>query len=394
MRYKLKSICIVITIHNSKIIRAKRSGNASLKGNKHGSVTSIAFVLFTVAPLAWHTAISLGLRAEEHQRKVIMDIKEKLASAKNGKKELTPKQQKVRTILNWIATAVCVVVIIFALVVAIFTIAGANDDHLTRFGDKIYMNVASDSMSPTFTPNDVLIADTFDKATNIDKIKVGQVVTFSTTSVYENARYAIYNTHRIVKLNYDKDGNLTSVVTRGDHQDTDWKVAVEELAKDNPNREIYGKTETVAIDAIVATWGDGETSGKLLKGCGAFSNWIQDTEHFGASKDVRFFCIVVLPLILLFVVYAFVLIRTLVIAKLENQRKVQAEQVVTVDSLSDEEKRRLAQEYLASLAKEQDGGEGAPNEEDTKEEPQQDALADDTQDIEIYDTQDASEDKE
>lgn len=367
--------------HSSKAER-----RALLKDNKYGSVTSIAFVLITASPLAWHTAISLGLGAEEHQRKVIMNIKEKLTSAKNGKKELTPQQQKVRNILNWVATAVCVIVIIFALVVAIFTIAGANDDHLTRFGNKIYMNVASDSMSPTFTPNDVIIADSFDKAKNLDKIKVGQVVTFSTTSVYENARYAIYNTHRIVKLNVDKDGNITSVVTRGDHQDTDWKVAVEELAKENPNKEIYGKTETVAIDAIVATWGDGETSGKMLKGCGAFSNWIQDTENFGEAKKVRFFCIVVLPLILLFVLYAFVLIRTLVIAKLENQRKVQAEQVVTVDSLSDEEKRRLAQEYLASLAKEQEKSaseDAAAN--DINEEP--------AQDVEIDDTQDVSEDK-
>ncbi len=370
--------------HSSKAER-----KALLKDNKYGSVTSIAFVLFTASPLAWHTAISLGLRAEEHQRKVIMNIKEKLASAKNGKKELTPKQQKVRTILNWVATAVCVVVIIFALVVAIFTIAGANDDHLTRFGDKIYMNVASDSMSPTFTPNDVLIADTFDKATNIDKIKVGQVVTFSTTGVYENARYAIYNTHRIVKLNYDKDGNLTSVITRGDHQDASWKDAAAEYEKDQDDRDkaIIGKTETVAIDAIVATWGDGETSGKMLKGCGAFSNWIQDTEHFGASKDVRFFCIVVLPLILLFVIYAFVLIRTLVIAKLENQRKVQAEQVVTVDSLSDEEKRRLAQEYLASLAKEQ---ETSASEDVTVTETKEESE----KDVEICDTQEASEDKE
>ena len=367
--------------HSSKAER-----RALLKDNKYGSVTSIAFVLITASPLAWYTAISLGLGAEEHQRKVIMNIKEKLASAKNGKKELTPKQQKVRNILNWVATAVCVIVIIFALVVAIFTIAGANDDHLTRFGNKIYMNVASDSMSPTFTPNDVIIADSFDKAKNLDKIKVGQVVTFSTTSVYENARYAIYNTHRSVKLNVDKNVNITSVVTRGDHQDTDWKVAVEELAKENPNKEIYGKTETVAIDAIVATWGDGETSGKMLKGCGAFTNWIQDTEHFGASKNVRFFCIVVLPLILLFVIYAFVLIRTLVIAKLENQRKVQAEQVVTVDSLSDEEKRRLAQEYLASLAKEQETSaseDAAVN--SVNEEP--------AQDVEIDDTQDVSEDK-
>ena len=86
------------------------------------------------------------------------------------------------------------------------------------------------------------------------------------------------------------------------------------------------------------------------------------------------------------VIYAFVLIRTLVIAKLENQRKVQAEQVVTVDSLSDEEKRRLAQEYLASLAKEQETSaseDAAVN--SVNEEP--------AQDVEIDDTQDVSEDK-
>ena len=89
---------------------------------------------------------------------------------------------------------------------------------------------------------------------------------------------------------------------------------------------------------------------------------------------------------LLCVIYAFVLIRTLVIAKLENQRKVQAEQVVTVDSLSDEEKRRLAQEYLASLAKEQETSaseDAAVN--SVNEEP--------AQDVEIDDTQDVSEDK-
>ena len=87
----------------------------------------------------------------------------------------------------------------------------------------------------------------------------------------------------------------------------------------------------------------------MLKGVGGFSNWIQDTENFGANQKTRFFCVVVLPLILLFVIYAFILVRTLVIAKLENQRKVQSEQVVSVDGLSDEEKRRLAQELLASL---------------------------------------------
>ena len=98
---------------------------------------------------------------------------------------------------------------------------------------------------------------------------------------------------------------------------------------------------------------------------------------------------VVLPLILLFVIYAFILVRTLVIAKLENQRKVQSEQVITVDSLSDEEKRRLAQEYLASLQA-QTGGDTS----DTKaDDAQTDETSTDNSDSSDVSDDNASEDK-
>lgn len=284
-----------------------------------------------------------------------MSIKEKLASAAKEKKQLTPKQQKVRNILNWVATGVCIVVIVFALVVAIFTISGASNDGLRKFGKRIYMNVASDSMSPVINKNDVVIVDTFDEKTDLSKLKVGQIITYRMTDV-RSGKY-FYNTHRIIGFQNDEKGNLSKVITRGDNQNGTWQAAAEEYAKNGSasNFDIVGVRELVDIGAIRGTWGsvndDGTyTAGKMLKGCGAFSNWIQDTDNFGADQGVRFFCIVVLPLILLFVVYAFVLIRTIVIAKLENQNKVQAEQVITVDSLSDEEKRRLAQEYLASLA--------------------------------------------
>ncbi len=285
-----------------------------------------------------------------------MNIKEKLASA--SKKERTPQQQKVMTIINWVATAVCIVVIIFALVVAIFTIAGStNDNHLMQFGKKIYLNVASDSMEPTFNTSDVIIATAFDYQKQLSELKVGQVVTFKTTARSGGATYEVFNTHRIVHINYENDGvTIRNFTTRGDNQEGTWQEAAAELNKDvnDQNSALIGSKETVAPSNIVATWGsvDDEgnfTAGKMLKGVGGFSNWIQDTENFGANQKTRFFCIVVLPLILLFVIYAFILVRTLVIAKLENQRKVQSEQVVSVDGLSDEEKRRLAQELLASL---------------------------------------------
>ncbi len=299
-----------------------------------------------------------------------MNLKEKFAQKAKEKKELSPKQQKVRSILNWVATGVCIVVIVFSLVVAIFTIAGTtNDDHLTRFGDKIYLNVATDSMAPTFSPDDVIIAKAFDSK-DVATLKVGQVVTFKTIVSTSSGRYKVFNTHRIVAINRNDAGAVTSFRTRGDNKTGSWQAAAAELLKDKDeqNKDIVDTVDEnpVQPSAIVATWGsvneDGTfTSGKMLKGVGGFSNWIQDTEHFGASRKVRFFCVVVIPLILLFVIYAFVLIRTIVIAKLENQRKVQAQQVVTVDSLSDEEKRRLAQEYLASL---QQGGDSAQSGDD------------------------------
>lgn len=282
-----------------------------------------------------------------------MESKSSIFRNKSEKKELTPMQQKVRSVLNWVVTILCVVVIVFALVVAIFTISGAtNDRHLMQFGDKIYMNVASDSMTPTFDKSDMIIVDAFDKSTDIDRVKVGMVITFEASI----NGYAGYNTHRIVAINKAEDGTVKSVRTRGDKKGGNWQDAVGE---DDGSWD----SQSVSIDKIVATWGSVDeagnfTNGKMLKGVGAFSNWIQDTDHPGedSSAKVRFFCVIVLPLILLFVIYAFILVRTLIIAKLENHKPVQAEQVVTVDSLSDDEKRRLAEEYLAMLKAQADAG--------------------------------------
>lgn len=315
----------------------------------------------------------------------IMNLKEKLSSVSKEKKQLSPKQQKVVSVLNWVATAVCIVVIIFALVVAIFTIASTtNDDKVTRFGNTYYLNVATDSMSPTFSPNDVILAKAVDEGAT-RSLQVGQVVTFRTKKSTPNGLISILNTHRIVKINVNSEGVVTSYVTRGDNQTSSWQDAVIELAKaeEERNTDVIGKTENVQVSEVVATWGtvnaDGTFSaGKMLKGVGGFANWIQDTENFGASQKVqkvRFFCVVVLPLILLFVIYAFVLIRTIVIAKLENQRKVQAQQVVTVDSLSDEEKRRLAQEYLASLQQSAASDSANTAEEAPAEAPSEDASS-------------------
>lgn len=312
-----------------------------------------------------------------------MDLK-KFSSPK--KKELTKKQQTARTVLGWVSSIICIVVIIFALVVAIFTIAGAtNERHLTQFGSKIYMNVASDSMSPTFNKNDMIIVDAFDPSTQAQSLKVGQVITFETNI----GGVAAFNTHRVMKLEYGSDGvTIIGVRTRGDAKGGNWQDALSDTSS--------WDSATVYTSKIVATWGSVDDqgnfkAGSMLKGVAGFTNWIQDVDHPGedSSAKVRFFCIVVLPLILLFVIYAFVLIRTLVIAKLENAKPVDSEQVVSVDSLSDEDKKRLAEEYLASLARQQSAqaDDVAPNDAALNDAALNDAPNDVVDDV-------ASEDKE
>lgn len=288
-------------------------------------------------------------------------------SAKKRAKQVTPKQEKIRTILNWVMTAVCIVLIVFALVVAIFTIVrSTNGLNLTAFGKSIYMNVASDSMEPTFSTNDIIIAKRYDG--DGKDLKVGQVITFG----FELDGRQSYNTHRIIYIAYDDDNNVDFIKTRGDKKGEDWKKSLAS-PDDVITRSSKGpdgtwddwvvsisdsNSQTWSRYALVATWGSVDESGnfhngKILKGVGAFANWIQDNEH----GKTRFFCVIVLPLIILFIAYAFVLVRTLVIAKLENNKKVQGEPVRDVDSMSDEEKRRLAQELLASLG---GGGSDAP----------------------------------
>ena len=73
------------------------------------------------------------------------------------------------------------------------------------------------------------------------------------------------------------------------------------------------------------------------------NNWLYDEDHLSASgKSTRYFLVIVLPLILLFVGYGFIMIYSLVKNKLAKQAEV------AVNDLSDEDKERIAREYLAS----------------------------------------------
>ncbi len=243
--------------------------------------------------------------------------------------KVAPKHIDAKMIANMIINILCVVLVIFALVVAIFTIVrSVNGDNLTKIGKNIYMTVMSDSMEPTFKASDVIIVKAYEG--DGSDLKEGQVITFHDGITIDGKRYQGYNTHRITEVIKYENG-LYGFRTKGDNVS-------------QPDGSVRMASE------IVGTWGtvdkDGNfTKGKVMKGLGSFSKWLQHPE----KGKTRFFLVIVLPLILLFVAYAFVLVRTLVIAKLNSKKQVVGEPVGAVDSMSDEEKRRLAQQLLASL---------------------------------------------
>lgn len=269
--------------------------------------------------------------------------------AAKQKKELTPTQQTVKTVLNWVVNILCIILIIFALVVAIFTIIrAANPDNITRVGDDCYFNVASNSMKPVFSKDDVIIAKAYNgKESDGKDLKVGVVITFKSSIRGSDGKlYEAFNSHRIIHINLDENDNVVSVNTRGDNQEGAWQDALDNRASWDPT--------SVAIKDIVATWGSVDenlnfTTGKMLKGVGGLANFVQDP----VDGRTRFFCIVVLPLILLFVIYAFILVRTLIIAKLDKERKVMGETAISLDTMTEEEKQLLMQQLLAAKSGEQ-----------------------------------------
>ena len=277
-----------------------------------------------------------------------------MSKIKKEKKELTPEQIKVRNILGWVVTALCIALIIASLVISIVTIANAGNTtgELKGIGGNVFMPVQTDSMEPTFKAGDLIITKIYEG--DGSDLKVGQVITYRDRVGQNGVIYEIFVTHRIADIGVDENG----------------KVIQFKVVGDNPNpQDGASGTDYVKVSDVVATWGtpaeqnaDGtfnvtkDTKGGNMGQIGALINFIQ-------HDKTNYFLIIVLPLIIIFLIYVFFLVRSLVIAKIA---KTKEEAVSTaVDGLSEEDKRRLAEEYLAQLAREQ----AQDKEEEKAEEP-------------------------
>ena len=237
----------------------------------------------------------------------------------------TAKTKKiVRIVLNvclWIFLA-------FAFVMMVFAFASISNDYgVPMMGNKVILNVVSNSMQPTINKGD-LIAGTTLTLEEKQALKEGDIITFFVDLDGDGIKEI--NTHRIVKVN--GTGDDVTFRTKGDNS---------ELYPIN----VFDDGYNIRPEDVICTWKQGDTQ---LKGLGSVMSFLQ--------SRVGFLCIVIIPLALFFIYEVVRFVLTVVKVKGEGKRVITAED-------EEEIRRKAVEDYLR---KQEENKDSAPSEEENK----------------------------
>ena len=189
--------------------------------------------------------------------------------------------------------------------------AQSNADGIPSLGGQCFLTVSSDSMSPTFEEGDLIFCDMLTKDEK-RSLKDGDVITFH-ADLDGNGSTEL-NSHRIVGINYDANGEVESYVTKGDNEKTN------SMADKNP----------VAWSHVIAQWSEGDK----IANVGGFVSFLQTPKGFLIT--------IVLPLIIFFLYEVYVFVKALLTLKQKNQGdapKLTAEEEEAI-------KKKAIEEYL------------------------------------------------
>ena len=219
-------------------------------------------------------------------------------------------KSNAKKIINTIVDVLIVLVLVVSILMVVLSLTTKSSGVPNIFGYSP-MSVESYSMEPTINKGDLIIG----KVTkDMDyEYKVGDIVTFP----IEIQGVQTFNTHRIIEV--IEDDGITYYKTQGDNKDTN-PIADEDMQ---------------TSDSIVAVY-----TGTKIPGIGNFFGFIR--------TQLGFFLCVLLPMILFFVYEA---IRVIMNLLAYNKEKTLAEAQATVQNseLTEEQKQRAIEEYLASL---------------------------------------------
>ena len=211
----------------------------------------------------------------------------------------------VRKILNIVVDVIIVIILMISLLVVVLSITSKSSGVPNIFGIAP-LSVESESMKDAINPGDLI----FTKITNGEKtdFKENDIVTFHQTINGEDK----LNTHRIVEV-LESNGE-TVYKTKGDNNF-------------DPDEELKAASQIVA-----------QYTGAKIPFIGGFLSYIR--------TQTGFFLCILLPMILFFVYEAIRVILNIIAYNKEKAKEAAAAQVANSE-LTEEQKRRAIEEYLA-----------------------------------------------
>ena len=221
----------------------------------------------------------------------------------------------VKKILNIAVDVIVILILLISLLIVMLSLTSSSSGISNIFG-YAPLNVLTDSMEPTFNESDLIISQVTQGRQ--EPYKEGDIVTFYQTINGSK----MLNSHRIIEVVLDN--NTTYYRTKGDNEKTNTE----------PDKEL--KTQ----DQIVALY-----TGMKIPGVGGFFGFLR--------TQLGFFLVILLPMIIFFVYEA---IRVIMNIIAYNKEKVleDATQAIANAELTEEQKKRAIEEYLAQQNKKTD----------------------------------------
>lgn len=223
-----------------------------------------------------------------------------------------------KKVLNIVVTILIVCILVVSVFIAMVSLSAKNTGIPNVFG-KATISVLSDSMKgdapDDFSAGDMLICDVVSEPTSAS-YQVGDVVTFQYDVNGDDILDLV--THRIYKVN--KDGTYQ---TKGDNNDT--------YDQDPNGTTVF---PNISSEIILATY-----HGTKIPGIGNLFAYLR--------TQMGFFLCVLLPMIIFFL-YEAVRVVINIIAYNKEKAIEKAQAIIDSSVLTDEQKQRAIEEYLAA----------------------------------------------
>lgn len=221
-------------------------------------------------------------------------------------------KKTLKRIFNILVDVIIVLILVVSILIVALSLTSKSSGVPNILG-VAPLSVQSDSMEDTFTTGDLLLS----QVTNDpgETYEVGDIVTFP----IEIDGESVLNTHRIVEV--IDDDSITYYKTQGDNKDT------------NPEPDV----DLQSASTIVAKY-----TGTKISGFGNVLSFIR--------TQLGFFLCVLLPMILFFVYEAIRVVMNII--AYNNEKTLEAaKNSVQNSELTEEQKKKAIEEYLASVEK-------------------------------------------